>query len=448
MRSVAAVVLAAGRGERLGADKAFLQLGDQTAIARVSATLREAGVARVVIARRAGALPIPDFDGAVVECETASMIESLRATLPHLVEQRVLVFPIDHAMVAPSTVRAILESEAPIALPRCRERVGHPLVLDRSILGEIENTAIDSLREVIRRDPTRIGIVEVADSWITRDLDTPADVMAAQGSLAAQSSVIETMARHRSRRRYRLDPVSDLQLRTLVDCARYASTSSFIQAASVVAVRDSERKAAIAKLCSDQEHIRQAPVFLAICADLSRIASACVRQGTRMRADTLEVFVEATIDAALVGQNLALAAESEGLGICMIGAARNHPRELAALLGLPSACYVVFGMTVGWPADDPLPRGRLPLSAILHHEHYDPSVTDAALDAADSDLRAWATAVNAVEVPRGAKPISTTRGWSDRMAFLFGGAKPHKGRENLGPELRSMGFGLDRGSED
>ncbi|MGE0144158.1 MAG: NTP transferase domain-containing protein [Planctomycetota bacterium] len=444
---MAAVVLAAGRGERLGADKAFVRLGDQSAIERVSTTLREAGIARVVIARRAGSLPIPDFDGAVVECETSSMIESLRATLPHLVEQRAMIFPIDHAMVAPDTVRAILEREASIVLPRCRARVGHPLLLDRSVLGEIEHSEIGSLRDVIRRDPTRVGIVEVADSWITRDLDTPADVMAAQGSLAAQNSVIETMAQHRSRRKYRPDAVSDSQLAALVDCARCASTSSFIQAATVVAVRDVERRSAIATLCSDQDHIRQAPVFLAICADLSRVGRACERQGTRMRADTLEVFLEAAIDATLVGQNLALAAESEGLGICMIGAARNHPRELAALLGLPSTSFVVFGMTLGWPADDPLPRRRMPLSAILHQERYDPLMTDVALDAADADLRAWAEAINAVEVPRGAKPISTTRGWSDRMAFLFGGSKPHKGRENLGPELRSMGFGLDRPGE-
>src|SRR5262249_2149976 len=158
---------------------------------------------------------------------------------------------------------------------------------------------------------------------------------------------------------------------------------SLMQSYAVVAVREREKLAHIAKLCSDQPHVRDAPVFLAICADLHRIERACARHGGVLQASSLEIFVEATIDAAILGQNVQLAAESEGLGACMIGAARNYPVELAALLELPPHVFVAFGMTLGIAADDPLPRSRLPLGSVLHRERYGQARIDADLDAAD-----------------------------------------------------------------
>lgn len=443
---VTAIVLAAGHGERLGADKALVDLGGTAAIERVCAHLREAGIEDVVIVRRAGAVNLPTtVVAARVDCDTDAMVDTLRAARrargPTL-RPRVLVFPVDYAMVRADTLRAILAGRAPIVLPRCRGQVGHPIALAREVLAEIDEPATQTLRDVIRRDPSRVAVADVEDGWTLRDLDTPADLLAARGALANAVPTTELLARHRSRRAYRDESVGDAQLRWLVDSARRSSTSSFIQACTIVAVRDPARRARIAALCSDQEHIKQAPVFLAIVADLRRIARACERHEKRVNADTLEIFVEATIDAAIVGQSLCLAAESEGLGACMIGAARNHPRELAALLDLPRHAYVVFGMTIGWPADDPELRERLPLDAVLHMEHYDDARTDSALAAADASLRAWSRRVNARMAP-GAKRIDEARGWSDRMAFLFGGDRPHKGRQNLGPELREMGFSLD-----
>jgi nitroreductase len=47
------------------------------------------------------------------------------------------------------------------------------------------------------------------------------------------------------------------------------------------------------------------------------------------------MFVMATVDTALAAQNAALAAESIGLGTVYIGAMRNSPEEVAALLKLP-----------------------------------------------------------------------------------------------------------------
>lgn len=453
MRTVA-IVPAAGRGERMGADKALLDLGGTTAITRVVATCRAAGADEVLVVRRAGAAALPPGLAArVVEVaaggEMADSLRAANAALPAACEQ-VLVFPIDHALVEAETALALLATlargarDAGIALPLFRGRPGHPIALQRGVFAEIAAPGA-VLRDLVRRDPARVRAVASANPWVHADLDHPEDHRAAVCALHGEPwSTVAQMFRHRSHRAYRPDPVPDAQLERLVDAARHASTSSFIQAYAVVAVRDAATKAQCARLCAGQPHIAEAPVFAAICADLHKLAAACARHGTTIQAQSFELFLQATVDAALLGQNLQLAAEAEGLGACMIGAARNHPLELAAALALPPHVYVVFGMTLGKAADDPVPRGRMPLAGVLHFDRYDVARTDAVLDGADAGMRAWAKRTNAERGGYQGRPVNETKGFTERMASLWGADSSYvKARATLVDELRRLGFGLD-----
>ena len=91
-----------------------------------------------------------------------------------------------------------------------------------------------------------------------------------------------------------------------------------------------------------------------------------------------EQLLVATIDTALMAQNVAVAAESVGLGLCYVGGIRNHPEAVADLLKLPEHVYPVFGMSLGYPAQNPEVKPRLPLAAILKDDHYDDSDAPAA----------------------------------------------------------------------
>ena len=450
MRTVA-IVPAAGRGERMGADKALLDLDGPTAIERVVATCRAAGADEVLVVRRHDAWPLPENLAARVIAVAAGgeMADSLRAAAAELdaATTAVVVFPVDHALVEAETVLAVLamlqQDGCGVALPLFRGRPGHPIAMRRAVFDEIR-TANATLRDVVRRDAGRVRTVASANPWVVADLDRPEDFRAALCALYGEPwSTIAQMFRHRSHRSYHPDPISDQQLARYVDAARHASTSSYIQAYAVVAVRDPQKKNEVARLCGGQQHIVQAPVFCAICADLHKLAVACGRHGTEVQSQSLELFLQATVDAALLGQNLQLAAESEGLGACMIGAARNHPIELAALLGLPPHAYVVFGMTIGKPADDPVPRGRMPLRSVLHFDSYDAGITDAALDGADEVMRAWARRANAEQGGYNGRPVSETKGWTERMAAAWGADSSYaKARATLADELHRLGFGL------
>lgn len=450
MRTVA-IVPAAGVGARMGQDKALLNLGGVTAIERIVATCHAAGVDEVIVVRRTDAAPIPDhLDAQVVTTSgEGEMADSLRLAylkLPRDAEA-VLVFPVDHALVEADTVLALRaklqRDDIDLALPLYRDKPGHPVAMTRTVFAEIDRDGAQ-LRDVVRRDEKRVCAVATANAWVRADMDHPEDLRAARCALTGESwNAVAQMYRHRSFRSYQPDAVPQEQLERLVDAARHASTSSFIQAYSVIAVRDPSVKADCARLCGDQKHINEAPVFFAICADLHKIAVACGKQGTTVQAQSLELFLQATIDAALLGQNLQLAGEAEGLGACMIGAARNHPIEIAERLGLPKHCFVIFGMTMGTPADDPIPRGRMPLHGVLHWDRYDASCIEAVLGAADEGMREWAKETNAERGGYGGRPVNETKGWSDRMARMWGGDSTYaKAREALADELAQLGFGF------
>lgn len=451
MRCVA-IVPAAGRGERMGADKALLDLAGTTSIERVVNTCRDAGADEVLVVRREGAAPLPPTLAArtVTVPPGGEMADSLRAANAALPAgtDAVVVFPVDHALVAAETVlalgAALARPGAGIVVPLFRGRPGHPVAMARAVFAEIA-TGGATLRDVVKRDAARVRTVPSANPWVHADLDHPEDLRAAVCALHGEPwSTVAQMFRHRSHRAYAPDPVPQERIERLVDAARHASTSSFIQAYAVIAVRDPAKKAQCAQLCAGQAHIAEAPVFFAICADLHKLAAACGRKGTPIQSQSFELFLQATVDAALLGQNLQLAAEAEGLGACMIGAARDHPLELAALLELPAHAYVVFGMTIGVAADDPVPRGRLPLAGVLHWERYDRAGTDRVLDGADAAMRTWARRTNAERGGYQGRPVNEQKGWSERMAALWGADSSYvRARACLAAELRRLGFGLE-----
>ncbi|MDA0747161.1 MAG: NADPH-dependent oxidoreductase [bacterium] len=185
------------------------------------------------------------------------------------------------------------------------------------------------------------------------------------------NATMEILMRHRSVRRFQDRALPEGLLEELVACGQQASTSSNLQVYSIIHVAESQRKAELTTLCADQVQIHESAVFLAFCADLHRcLLAGDMHGGLPLDGDYAEALLVATVDTALVMQNVATAAESAGLGICMIGAMRNHPKAVGRFLGLPPHVYAVAGMCLGYPAEDPQVKPRLPLDAVLHREAY------------------------------------------------------------------------------
>ncbi|MEH7179673.1 oxygen-insensitive NADPH nitroreductase [Neobacillus vireti] len=187
------------------------------------------------------------------------------------------------------------------------------------------------------------------------------------------NETITTMLNHRSIRHFKDKPLSDEQIKMIVASAQAASTSSFIQAYSIIGIKDMEKKRKLAEIAGNQEYVAQNGHLFVFCADLSRHELIGELEGKDVlpSIESTEKFMVALIDAALAAQNAAIAAESIGLGICYIGGIRNKLDEVKELLKTPERVIPLFGMTVGYPDKINDQKPRLPFEHIYHEEEYE-----------------------------------------------------------------------------
>jgi nitroreductase len=259
-----------------------------------------------------------------------------------------------------------------------------------------------------------------------------------QDDLPACSSwnqTLDVLLSHRSVRAYLPDPLPAGTIETLVAAAQSASSSSNLQAWSVVAVEDPARKARLAELAGAQRYIVQAPLFLVWTVDLARIDAIAGELGREIGGTSyLESFVVGAVDAALAAQNAATALESLGLGVVYIGAIRNKPVEVAAELGLPPHVFALFGMVVGRPdpAVETAIRPRLPQAAVLHREQYAWGETQR------QAVALYDEAFQAFQRERG----MPAQDWSVQSVNRLRGAAALSGRERLREALNALGFEL------
>ena len=249
------------------------------------------------------------------------------------------------------------------------------------------------------------------------------------------NDIIAAMVNHRSVRTYKPDPLPPGTLERLIAAAQSASTSSNLQAWSVVAIEDPAKKEVLFDVTGGQRHIRQAPVVLAWLADLHRLEVVAAKRGIAPDAlPYLEMFLVAVVDAALAAQNFCVAAESIGLGTVFIGALRNQVDVVAKLLRLPPRVMPVFGMCVGYP--DPARPGtvrpRLEPASVLHRETYDEAAFAAALDRYDDIMERWYAE----------QRIKAPQSWSGHSAERIANAAALMGRDGLREKLIELGFEL------
>jgi FMN reductase (NADPH) len=187
------------------------------------------------------------------------------------------------------------------------------------------------------------------------------------------NDVIASILNHRSIRHFEDKPLSDEQIKTIVSSAQAASTSSYIQAYSIIGIKDKEKKKKLAELAGNQKYVENNGHFLIFCADLYRHEIIGEIEGKNVipSIESTEKFMVALIDAALAAQNAAIAAESMGLGICYIGGIRNNLEGVKELLKTPERVIPLFGMAIGYPSRTTDLKPRLPFEHIYHEEQYE-----------------------------------------------------------------------------
>jgi nitroreductase len=178
------------------------------------------------------------------------------------------------------------------------------------------------------------------------------------------------MHRHRSVRKFLGTPVPEETLERVLAAGSRASSSGNMQSYSVVVTSSPALKRELLAPHFGQEMVAEAPLLLTFCADFHRMRLWLEQSEAPANFDNLMSFQIAAIDAILVSQNVALAAESEGLGLCYLGTTLASCREIARILRCPSHVVPVVGFALGFPDESGPVRDRLPLAALVHRETY------------------------------------------------------------------------------
>lgn len=272
-----------------------------------------------------------------------------------------------------------------------------------------------------------------------------ADLVEARFGLATESGrglpaegTLAAMLSRRVCRSYADTPVGEDLMQLLFAAAFSAPSKSDLQQASVVRVVDPAKRTTLQGWLASMPWIAKAPQLMIFCGDNRRTRRIAMLRGKPFPNDSLDMFMNAAVDAGLVLQAFVTAAESVGLGCCPLSLVRDRARELAALLELPQHVFPVAGLTVGYPARPGEISMRLPLAATVHIDRYDDRAFDAQLEA--YDRRREAARPTPREKQRDAQRFGSVErySWSEDKARQY--AVPQ--RVDFGAFVRAQGFAL------
>jgi nitroreductase len=181
---------------------------------------------------------------------------------------------------------------------------------------------------------------------------------------------MKILKQHRTIRKYTTREISDALLNSILESGTRASTTGNMQVYSVIVTRDEAMKKRLSPCHFNQSMVQEAPVTLTFCADFNRFNKWCRQRGAEPGYDNFLSFVTAAIDALLVAQNVCIAAENEGIGICYLGTTTYMAEQIIEILELPPGVVPVTTVTLGYPAEEPPLNDRLPLEAVVHQERY------------------------------------------------------------------------------
>ncbi len=186
----------------------------------------------------------------------------------------------------------------------------------------------------------------------------------------SKSPFMELLNKHVTIRKFTSQTINPNLLESILYSGTRASTTGNMQTYSMVITTDRERKSQLAPLHFNQKMVVDAPVLITFVADFNRFSKWCTLRKADPGYANFISFFTAAIDALLVAQNVCIAAESNGLGICYLGTATYNAREIIEVLSLPRLTFPVTAVAIGYPDGIPDLTDRIPLKGVVHYEKY------------------------------------------------------------------------------
>jgi nitroreductase len=179
-------------------------------------------------------------------------------------------------------------------------------------------------------------------------------------------ATIETLLNRKSIRKYTDQVPTDEVIEAVVRAGQQAPFAS--QLGSLILARK-------------KDNPFRAPLLFTILVDLHRMELVMARRGWQKVTNDLSMLFFGIQDASLMAENMVIAAEAFGMGSCFLGAAPYRADKIAEKYNLPPRVFPIVQLVMGYPAENPPPRPRYPVSFSLFEDRY-PELSEPEIESA------------------------------------------------------------------
>lgn len=193
--------------------------------------------------------------------------------------------------------------------------------------------------------------------------------------------VKEVLLERTSVRRYEREAIPEETMELIRAAVENTPTSYNGQQFSVIDISDQALKEELYAL-TNQKQLKTCNRLLIFCSDYNKISLLAKRKGVDMPTftNTMDAVTIGIIDASLAMMSAVVAAQAAGLGSNCVGYLRTvDPAKVAELLHLPKGVFVVCGLALGVPREQPDLKPKQPTKLVFHPNRYrgdDEAMTD------------------------------------------------------------------------
>ncbi|NLY36988.1 MAG: NADPH-dependent oxidoreductase [Tissierellia bacterium] len=184
------------------------------------------------------------------------------------------------------------------------------------------------------------------------------------------NQTIATQKLHRTIRAFKEGSLSEDIIKELLEVARRTATSTGLQSASIIRVKDQKKRNELAKV-SGQPYVASSAELWIFIVDTYRNQRIAEQKGVNTDAGRdMDRFFQGFSDGAFMAQNVLNALESLELGGVYLGSLHNDDRRVIEILELPELTFPIIGLSFGEKDQSPQLKPKMDMSLRCFEDVY------------------------------------------------------------------------------